>query len=124
MFNRIKEFLDSHPDSVTGKSFTSAYRFWQDTQLSRSTAYRIYNDASYIPTGDVLDKICSSYKIKPGLILDWEPDDEPQATLARQETLEKLGQDTASDISSYSKEHEHKHTRSFLTVILEVPESA
>lgn len=76
MFNRIKEFLSTCPDSVTGKPLTSAYRFWQDTQLSRSTAYRLYNDPSYIPTGDVLEKICSSYRIKPGVILDWEPNDE------------------------------------------------
>ena len=122
MFNRIKEFLNSHPDSVTGKHFTSAYRFWQDTQLSRSTAYRLYNDASYIPTGDVLDKVCSTYKVKPGLILDWEPDDGPQATIAKHETLKELGQDKASDISSSSKEH--KYPRSFLTVVPKVPESA
>jgi len=122
VFNRLKEFLGSHPDSVSGKPFTSAYRFWQDTQLSRSTAYRLYNDAGYIPTGDVLDKICSCYKIKPGLILDWEPDDQPQAFLARQETLEKLEQGAASDISGHS--NEPRRTRSFLAVIFEEPESA
>jgi len=122
VFNRIKEFLNSHPDSVTGKPFTSAYRFWQDTQLSRSTAYRLYNDASYIPTGDVLDKICSSYKIKPGLILDWEPDDEPQAAITEQVKSEKVEQDKVPDVGSHTKEH--KRTPPFLTVILEVPESA
>lgn len=122
MFNRIKEFLDGLPDSVTGKPHTSAYRFWQDTQLSRSTAYRLYNDGSYIPTGDVLDKICSKYKIKPGLILDWEPDDEPQTAIARQEKLEKPEANKKPNIGSYSKGQQR--TRSFLTIMSEVPESA
>ncbi len=122
MFNRIKEFLDGLPDSVTGKPYTSAYRFWQDTQLSRSTAYRLYNDGSYIPTGDVLDKICSKYKIKPGLILDWEPDEEPQTAIAGQEELEESEPGKEPNISSHSKGHQR--TRSFLTVIPEVPESA
>lgn len=74
MRNKIKEFLDTQPDSVTGKPGTSAYRFWKDTNLSRPTAYRLVSDPSYIPTGDVLDKICGAYLIQPGELLVWTPD--------------------------------------------------
>ena len=89
MINRIKEFLDNRPDPIAGNPSTSPYRFWKDTQLSRTTAYRLYNDPSYIPTGDVLEKICSTYRIKPGVILDWFPDDEPQVALTEEEKLEQ-----------------------------------
>jgi len=74
MRNKIKEFLETQPDSVTGKLGTSAYRFWKDTTLSRPTAYRLVSDPTYIPTGDVLDKICSAYLIQPGELLVWTPD--------------------------------------------------
>jgi len=47
------------------------YRFWQETGLGRDTAYRLYNDPTYIPTGQVLNKICSTYKIQPGEFLEW-----------------------------------------------------
>ncbi len=51
------------------------YRFWQDTDLGRDTAYRLCNDPNYIPTGQVLDKICATYKIQPGILLTWIPED-------------------------------------------------
>ena len=63
MFNRIKKFIDQRG--------ISRYRFWQDTNLGRDTAYRLCNDPSYIPTGAVLDKICSTYKMQPGEFLEW-----------------------------------------------------
>jgi hypothetical protein len=87
VFNRVKEFLETRPDPVTGNSFTSPYRFWKDTKLSRATAYRLYNDPTYIPTGDVLNKVCSSYQIKPGVILDWEPDKPPQVATSNFDLL-------------------------------------
>ena len=66
MLNRIHEFIQNRG--------ISRYRFWQDTQLGRDTAYRLCNDPTYIPTGGVLDKICSAYKIQPGEFLEWRDD--------------------------------------------------
>ncbi len=66
MLNQIHEFIKER--GIT------RYRFWQDTQLGRDTAYRLCNDPTYIPTGAVLDKICSTYKIQPGEILIWHED--------------------------------------------------
>ena len=76
MFNRIKDFVDQR--GIT------RYRFWQDTNLGRDTAYRLYNDPSYIPTGAVLDKICSTYKMQPGEFLEWReesPNEEGHPTI-------------------------------------------
>ncbi len=66
MLNQIHEFIKERG--------ISRYRFWQDTQLGRDTAYRLCNDPTYIPTGAVLDKICSTYKIQPGDFLVWHDD--------------------------------------------------
>lgn len=73
VFNRIQELIDSRGISV--------YRFWKDTGIGRDTAYRLYNDRSYIPNGDVLDKICTAYRVQPGAILLWSDtgDSDPKA---------------------------------------------
>lgn len=122
MLNRIKEFLDNRPDPISGAEYTSPYRFWQDTGVGRDTAYRMYNDPTHIPTSKALNKICSAYKIQPGTFLVWEPDDESQAELVNQEALEESEPNKVVGINSQSKEYGHTH--SFLTVVLEVLESA
>ena len=68
MLNRVQEFID--------KRDITRYRFWQDTGLGRDTAYRLCNDPTYIPTGNVLEKICSAYQIQPGELLFWKPDED------------------------------------------------
>ena len=75
MLNRIKEILDQRPDPASGAEQTTPYRFWQETGLGRDTAYRMYNDPTYIPSGSALNKICETYKWQPGEFLYWEPDD-------------------------------------------------
>lgn len=67
MFNRIGKFIEHRG--------ISRYRFWQDTKLGRDTAYRLCNDPTYIPTGAVLDKICSTYRLQPGEFLEWHSDE-------------------------------------------------
>lgn len=122
--NRIKEFLDQRPDPVTGKSGTSAYRFWKETSLSRPTAYRLVADPTYIPSGDVLDKICSTYHVQPGELLVWfaGEDTEQEFNLEQGELIEKTRQvrEEAENISMQRR----KQTNSFLTVVAEVAESA
>ena len=64
--NRIKALLDQR--SIT------RYRFWKDTGLSRETAYRLCDDPSYFPTGDVIEKICRADNWQPGDFIIYEPD--------------------------------------------------
>lgn len=66
--NSVKEFLDQR--SIT------PYRFWKDTSISRNTAYKLYNDPFYIPREQVLEAICRTYKIQPGEVIHWVPDEE------------------------------------------------
>lgn len=68
ILNQIRAFVDQRG--------LKPYRFWKQTGLSRATAYRLYSDRSYVPTGDVLDKICQTYRIQPGELLIWVPDEE------------------------------------------------
>ncbi|MGF1489875.1 MAG: helix-turn-helix domain-containing protein [Prochloraceae cyanobacterium] len=107
--------MDNRPDPITGKSSSSAYRFWKDTQLSRTTAYRLYNDSSYIPTGEVLDKICSTYKIKPGVILDWIPNTPPQEVLKEERTSTDSKTKTKNNLKQ--KSHNSRHPKTFIAVI-------
>lgn len=69
MQNRIRKFIDERG--------ISRYKLWQETKLGRDTAYRLCNDPTYIPTGNVLDKLCATYRVQPGEFLVWIPDDEP-----------------------------------------------
>ena len=123
MRNKIKEFLENRPDSVTGKSGTSAYRFWKETNLSRPTAYRLVSDPTYVPSGEVLDKICSAYQIQPGEVLVWKPSNgTDQGSSAEQDKQPQInqGRETINDKSPLLRQH----ARSFLRVVPEVPESA
>lgn len=122
MLNRIKEFLDARPDPISGTEYTSAYRFWQETGIGRDTAYRMYNDSTYVPTSKVLNKICNTYKIQPGSFLLWEPDDAPQTAITGQEEPDELPQEQNPSFGSAC--NIHKSTHSFIIVIPEVPDSA
>lgn len=121
VLNRIKEFLDNRPDPVSGTEYTSPYRFWQDTGIGRDTAYRMYNDSTYIPTSKALNKICSAYKIQPGAFLLWEPDDIFQPAVG-QENSEELQQRQKLDVGNDPTTS--KRPRSFLSVVSKVQESA
>ena len=123
MRNKLKEFLDQRPDPVTGKPGTSAYRFWRETNLSRPTAYRLVADSTYIPSGDVLDKICSTYHVQPGELLVWFPgEDTKQESNVKQDELAETKQ--AMQEIEDKPLHRRQRTRSLLTVIPEVAESA
>jgi hypothetical protein len=123
MLNRIKQFLDTRPDPISGTSHTSPYRFWQDTGIGRDTAYRMYNDPTYIPTSKALNKVCSAYKIQPGDFLAWEPDDSPIALASEVEMPEVLGSQTKKAVNSgSSKKRGQVHSQ--LCLVPDVLESA
>ncbi len=64
--NRIREIVDARD--------ISRYRFWKQTGLDRATAYRLYNDPSYIPSEPVLEKICKAYGLRTEDLLKEESD--------------------------------------------------
>ena len=90
MKNKIQPFLDER--GIT------PYRFWHDTGISRVTAYKLYNDSTYIPGADVLVKICDTYQIQPGVILVWfsEEDDSSQGQNPPSGVEEKQRQEAVS----------------------------
>jgi hypothetical protein len=66
MRNKIKQLVDSRGLSI--------YRFWQDTGISRNTAYDLYNNPDRYPMADVMDAIIKTYKVDPGDVIEWIPD--------------------------------------------------
>ncbi len=56
--NKIKKLLDSREKT--------RYWLWKATNLSQNTAYRLYNDPTYIPGGDVMEVVCMALDVQPG----------------------------------------------------------
>ncbi len=63
MKNRVKALVDSRGITV--------YRFWQDTGISRNTAYDLYNNPSRFPTAEVMAAIISTYGVEPNDIVEF-----------------------------------------------------
>ncbi len=74
MRNKIKEFLDSR--GIT------PYRFRKDTGIAQRTAYDLYNNSSHYPSKEVMSKICNTYRIQPGDLLEWIPNENKESTAA------------------------------------------
>ena len=68
LVNKIKEFVDGLGISV--------YEFRKRTGIAQRTAYDLYNTPFQIPSSSVLTKICDTFRIPPGEILDWVPPEE------------------------------------------------
>lgn len=66
MKNTLSELL-----KTKGKT---RYWLWKETGLAQNTAYRVVDDQSYIPGGDVMDRICSVLSVQPGEWLVWLPE--------------------------------------------------
>lgn len=65
MRNKIKQFLDSR--GIT------RYRFMKDTGVAQATAYSLYENPLQLPSSTVLGKICDTYRVQPGELLEWVP---------------------------------------------------
>jgi len=63
--NKIKQFISQ-------KGIT-AYQFRKDVGIAQRTAYDLYNNPEQLPSSTVLSKICDTYQIQPGEILEWIP---------------------------------------------------
>jgi len=65
LINRLKDLLDSRG--------VSSFRLSKLTNLSPTTTRKIYSDKDYIPSPDVLERICIGLEIQPGDILEITP---------------------------------------------------
>jgi DNA-binding Xre family transcriptional regulator len=61
LVNTLKDVLDSRG--------LSSFKLSRTSDVSPTTARKIYSDPSYIPSPDVLEKICITLEIQPGDIL-------------------------------------------------------
>jgi DNA-binding Xre family transcriptional regulator len=67
VINKIQAFIESRN--------ISKYKFMKDTGVAQRTAYDLCNNPLQLPSPDVLRKICDTYEIQPGEILEWLPSD-------------------------------------------------
>jgi hypothetical protein len=65
--NDIKSLID--------RQNLTRYKFWKETGLNRETAYRLYDDPSYIPGAEVMNKIARTYGWQPGSYLFYISED-------------------------------------------------
>lgn len=66
--NRIKHMVD--------QAGITRYQFWKETGLAQNTAYRLYDDPTYIPGEPVMEKICSRYGWQPGDYVIYIPNED------------------------------------------------
>lgn len=64
--NNLKKLLDDQ--GIT------PYVFWQKTKMAQTTAYKLYNDPSYIPGKSVIEKIYAAFGWQPGEYIQVEPE--------------------------------------------------
>ncbi|MBD6621109.1 helix-turn-helix transcriptional regulator [Komarekiella sp. 'clone 1'] len=66
--NKIKRFLQER--GIT------AYQFRKEVGIAQRTAYDLYNNPEQLPSSTVLSKICDTYQVQPGEVLEWVPKSE------------------------------------------------
>lgn len=65
LVNRLRELLDHRG--------VSSFKLSKLSDLSPTTTRKIYADEKYIPSPDVLERICLSLEVQPGDILQITP---------------------------------------------------
>lgn len=63
--NRIKEVL-------TSKGVSSGYKFWKQSGLSQTTAYRIWREPAVYPDKETTETICKVFGLQPGDFLYYQ----------------------------------------------------
>jgi DNA-binding Xre family transcriptional regulator len=59
------------------------YQLMKRTKISPTTAYALYNDPTQLPSSTTLAKICDTFKIQPGEVLEWIPPEEKKAVTTK-----------------------------------------
>ncbi len=62
MINKVKNVVDSRGISV--------YRFRQETGMSATAAYELYNNPKHLPSLKNVERICEAYKLQPNDLLE------------------------------------------------------
>lgn len=65
LVNTLKDVLDARG--------VSSFKLSQKSDISPTTTRKVYSDPTYIPSPDVLEKICITLDIQPGDILRISP---------------------------------------------------
>jgi len=68
VLNDLKRLMDENR--------ITPYRFWKDTGLHKATAYKLYEDPSYIPGREVMEKIARAYGWEPKSYITYIPDEQ------------------------------------------------
>jgi DNA-binding Xre family transcriptional regulator len=74
LVNTLKTVLDTNN--------ISSFKLSKITQLSPTTTRKIYADDRYIPSPDVLERICVCLNVQPGELLKILPTIEPSVALS------------------------------------------
>lgn len=69
--NRLKEFI--------AEQGMKRSEFIRRTGLPRNTVYVLCRNENQLPDSGTLNLICSTFKIQPGVLMEWVPDDEGAA---------------------------------------------
>lgn len=52
----------------------TVYEFRAKTGIANKTAYDLYNNPGQYPSKNVMEKICSTFKVQPGVLVEWVDD--------------------------------------------------
>ena len=63
MKNRVSKLID--------KLGVSAYRFAEQTGITKNTVYLLKNNPSQFPSSDIFDRIIETYSVSPNDIVEW-----------------------------------------------------
>lgn len=63
MRNRINKLIE--------ELGVTAYRFAQQTGISRNTVYLLKGNPSQFPSGEIFDRIITTYQVTPNDIVEW-----------------------------------------------------
>jgi hypothetical protein len=61
--------------SLVDRQKITRYRFWKETGFNRETAYRLYDDPTYIPGKEIMDRIAKVYGWPPGAYIFYVSDE-------------------------------------------------
>ncbi len=97
----------------------------QDLGITETSIYRLRKtDEMPRLSPERLNGLCAVLKCQPGELLEWVPDDDSnQGAIAKPTTLLELSNQSAEQ-NDTQHPNRPERTRSFITVVPEVPESA
>ncbi len=58
-------------ESLLKELDVTAYRFAEDTGITKNTVYSLKNNPAQFPSGEVFDRIIKQYKVTPNQIVEY-----------------------------------------------------